>query len=290
MAGLSSGLISSSETIASIANENGRAGGGARAMPRSGAPAHAGGDVRLDQRTHLDGGRYRIVLRDYGGGLGEIGWSFIPDRVPNKAGRGESKSAEENLDGAARRARSRLRQLILATRADHLLTLTYRGNVTDFDRACEDLGKFVRIVRRLKPAWTYIAVAERQKRGAWHWHLAVCGRQDVALLRAAWRRVVGDGNIDVAAAQTARLSAPLALVRYLGKYLAKGFADDRELNARRFRASLRIQVPTESLALPAEFRGKAVAFAIQQLYRATGSVGFVWESDDTSAGWACSWK
>ena len=33
--------------------------------------------VRLDQRTHLDSGRYRIVLRDYGGGLGEIGWSEV---------------------------------------------------------------------------------------------------------------------------------------------------------------------------------------------------------------------
>jgi hypothetical protein len=252
-------------------------GSGARASGPGGGGAAA---VRLDQRTHLDGGRYRIILRHYGGGLGEIGWSFIPDRVPSKVGRGESKSAEENRDRAARRARSRLRHLILATHADHLLTLTYRGNVIDFDRACEDLSKFVRIVRRLKPAWTYIAVAERQKRGAWHWHLAVCGRQDVAMLRASWRRVVGDGNIDVAAAQTARLAAPLALVRYLGKYLAKGFTEDRELNARRFRASLRIQVPSQSLALPPEFRGKAVAFAIQELYRATGSVEFVWESDD----------
>src|SRR5437773_3108277 len=54
----------------------------------------------------------------------------------------------------------------------------------------------------------------------------------------------------VAAAQTSRHAAPLALVRYLGKYLAKGFAESRELNARRFRASLRIQVPTQSLLLP----------------------------------------
>jgi hypothetical protein len=260
------------------------------ALLRRASDAAAQAAVRLDRRTHLDSGRYRIVLRDYGGGLGEIGWSFIPNRVPSKAGRGESESVEENRDRAARRARSRLRQLILTTRADHLLTLTYRGNVTDFERTCEDLSKFVRIVKGRKPDWTYIAVAERQRRGAWHWHLAVRGRQDVGLLRASWRRVVGDGNIDVAAARTSRYAAPLALVRYLGKYLAKSFAEDRELNARRFRASLRIQVPTTSLALPPECRGNAVAFAIQELYRATGSVGFVWESDDKSAGWACSWK
>jgi hypothetical protein len=260
---------------------------GARASGAGGGDADA---VRLDQRTHLDSGCYRIVLRDYGGGLGEIGWSFIPNRVPSKAGRGESENAEANRDRAVRRARSRLRQLILATRADHLLTLTYRNNVTEFERACEDLSKFVRIVRRLKPEWTYIAVAERQARGAWHWHLAVRGRQDVGLLRASWHRVVGDGNIDVAAARAGRQAAPLALVRYLGKYLAKGFIESRDLNARRFRASLRIQVPTESLKLPPEFRGKAVAFAIQELYRTAGSVGFVWEANDKSAGWACSWK
>src|SRR5690348_11184352 len=99
---------------------------GARASGDGGGGAVA---LRLDQRAHLDGGRYRIVLRDYGGGLGEVGWSFIPNRVPSKAGRGESDNAEVNRDRAVRRARSRLRQLILATRADHLLTLTYRNNV-----------------------------------------------------------------------------------------------------------------------------------------------------------------
>lgn len=96
--------------------------------------------------------------------------------MPRKAGRGESKSAVDNRDRAERRARSRLRQLILATRADHLVTLTYRGNVTDFERACRYLRKFVRIVKARKTDWTYIAVAERQQRGAWHWHLAVRGR------------------------------------------------------------------------------------------------------------------
>ncbi len=33
----------------------------------------------------------------------------------------------------------------------------------------------------------------------WHWHMAVIGRQDVDLLRACWRDVVVDGNIDAKA-------------------------------------------------------------------------------------------
>jgi hypothetical protein len=190
----------------------------------------------------------------------------------------------------SRRARSRLRQLILASRADHLLTLTYRENIIDPDRACADLAKFVRIVKRRKPEWVYIAVVERQARGALHWHLAVCGRQDVALLRAAWRHVVGHGNIDVAAPRGSGSSHTLRLVRYLGKYLSKGFSEPQVLNARRFRSSLGIQVPAQYLNVPVECRSDPYGFALSALARASGSIGHVWQSADRTAGWACSWK
>jgi len=88
--------------------------------------------LRLDQRTHLDGGRYRVVLRNYGDGLGEIGWSFIPSRGAIKAGRGESEHRNQNRDRAMRRARSRLRQLILATKADHRVLLAISNLISPF--------------------------------------------------------------------------------------------------------------------------------------------------------------
>ncbi len=103
--------------------------------------------LRLEKRIHLDNGRYRINLRNYGNGLAEIGWSFAANLRPGKVGRGLSEDREEHENRAVRHARSRVRHLILAARADHLLTLTYRDNVTDFDRACADLSKFVRIVK-----------------------------------------------------------------------------------------------------------------------------------------------
>jgi hypothetical protein len=222
--------------------------------------------------------------------MAEVGWAFIPSLPLTKAARGKSERVEENRDRAVRRARSRLRQLILTTKADHLLTLTYRGNVVDFDKACRDLARFVRLVKVRKPAWTYIAVPERQKRGAWHWHLAVQGRQAVGLLRATWRHIVGDGNIDVAAAKYGRQRGSFALVRYLGKYLAKGFADQRDLNTRRFRASLGIRVPTTIVTVPEDRRGDTMTFALEQLQNAAGRVGYVWQSNDLSAGWANSWE
>lgn len=249
---------------------------------------------RLDKRTYLDReqGRYSVTIRDYGGGLCEVGWSFVPNLLPLKAGRGTSEQREMNQDRAMRRARSRLRQLILATNADHLLTLTYRENVTDYRRTCEDLSRFVRAVRKHLPGWPFIAVPERQKRGAWHWHLAVVGHQDVLLLRKLWQQFVGEGNIDVQKRWLKRgENRRLALVRYLGKYLAKGFKEDsRELNSHRFRASLRIAVPAASIPIPEHKRGEVADYVLDHLRARSGSVGHNWNHPQGLAGWACSWK
>ncbi len=253
----------------------------------------AGGEaaLRLDKRTYLNQkqSHYQVVLRDYGGGFCEVGWSFVPLIQPFKAARGESEQRELHENRASRRARSRLRQLILSANADHLLTLTYRNNVTDFEQVSQDLRALVRRVRKHLPTWVFIAVPERQKRGAWHWHLAVVGRQDVALLRQLWRSVVGEGNIDVQQ-PTAGMSRRLAIVKYLGKYLSKGFAEgDRELNGHRFRASLGIKVPGESLSVPEGHQGDVATYACSQLHQRAGKVGFVWDESKNMAGWACSW-
>lgn len=268
--------------------------GGSAAVKQAEAVEETAGGaaaVRLEKRTHLDQASYRITLRNYGNGLAEIGWAFIPSLMPKKSVRGTSENREENESRAVRRAKSRLRQRILAANADHLLTLTYRANVTDFDQSCADLSRFVRLVKGQLPGWVYIAVPEKQKRGAWHWHMAVHGRQDVVLLRTLWRQVVGEGNIDVQPPMGKGLNRQLGLVKYLGKYLAKGFAEGhRELNGRRFRSSLGIEVPMEYLTLPEEHRHNVAGYAVNRLVAATGTVGFVWHSDEMPAGWACSWK
>lgn len=246
--------------------------------------------LRLEKRTNHNTGRYKIMLTDYGNGLGEIGWSFIHSHQPNKAARGLSENREANEDRSVRRAKSRMRKLILSTNADHLLTLTYRQNMTDFDQACNDLTKFIRYVRKDIPHWIYIAVAEKQKRGAWHWHLAVKGRQDIPRLRQAWLKTVKDGNIDVNPPKGNAQNRQLMLVRYLSKYLAKTFAENNHgLNAKRYRVSRGIQVPSRSVMLP-EDHDNAVKFVLDTLQNEIGSVGHVWIAGDLAAGWACSWK
>lgn len=263
--------------------------------PLSGEESSGGAAApRLEKRTYSNThttGKNRITLRNYGNGLAEVGWSFISAILPPKAARGLSSQRTNNEDRAARRAKSRLRQLILSANLTHLLTLTYRENVTDFKRAADDLNRFVRKMRIHLPAWLYVAVAEQQERGAWHWHLAVRGHQDVELIRHLWREIVGEGNIDVSAPKGTRKDQRLYLVQYLGKYLVKTFASgDRKLNKHRFRASRNIQVPSQSFTLPPRLGHQVQQIALEKLQEAGGSVGFVWDGEGTFAGWACSWK
>ena len=250
---------------------------------------------RLEKRTYFNTpstAKNRITLRNYGKGLAEVGWSFVGLSSSHKAARGSSTQRTHNEDRAIRRAKSRLRQLVLGANLTHLLTLTYRENVTDFNRASDDLNRFVRKVKFNLPDWLYVAVAEQQERGAWHWHLAVRGRQSVELLRRLWREIVGEGNIDMSAPKGTRKDQRLYLVRYLGKYLVKAFATgDRKLNKHRFRSSRKIQVPMECFTLSLRSERPVMDVALDKLKEASGgSVGFVWDGEGMLAGWACSWK
>ena len=95
--------------------------------PLSGGES-SGGEAaafRLEKRTYLDTqARYHITHRNYGNGLAEVGWSFVSAFTPSKSSRGLSPDRLANEDRAVRRAKSRLRQLILSGNLTHLLTLS----------------------------------------------------------------------------------------------------------------------------------------------------------------------
>ncbi|MFP3354636.1 hypothetical protein R0K04_25115, partial [Pseudoalteromonas sp. SIMBA_153] len=63
----------------------------------------------------------------------------------------------------------------------------------DKARAKRDFDRFRRRVSRVAD-FHYVAVLERQERGAWHVHIAVKGRQNYRVLRRIWLSVVGVGN------------------------------------------------------------------------------------------------
>jgi hypothetical protein len=149
---------------------------------------------------------------------------------------------QELLDRAAcnrmrstRRARTKVRRLSKYKLLTTLLTLTYRENMLDRARMARDFDVFMKRMRRVIPDFEYICVFEKQKRGAWHAHLAVRKVQShymqknvlvrsYDLIRSMWRGVVGadNGNIDVS--RNKRLSRSSSkLASYLSKYIGKTF-------------------------------------------------------------------
>ena len=142
--------------------------------------------------------------------------------------------AAANRERSTRRARTMVRRLCKAKALDTMLTLTYRENVTDRAVIARHLDLAIKRIRRVIPGFQYVAVFERQKRGAWHAHLAVERVQShylhrgtlvrsYDLLRAIWRGVVGDlgGNVDVSRSKAARRSSA-RIAAYLSKYIGKG--------------------------------------------------------------------
>jgi hypothetical protein len=143
--------------------------------------------------------------------------------------------AAANRERSTRRARTMVRRLAKTKGLSVLLTLTYRENMCDRARMARDFDVFVKRLRRTIPGFEYVCVFERQKRGAWHAHIAVprilshyLSRGQLVrsydLLRSMWRGVVGtdNGNVDVSRNKRVnRSSAKLAA--YLSKYIGKTF-------------------------------------------------------------------
>lgn len=163
------------------------------------------------------------------------------------------KISKRNRDRASRRARTRVRRLAKAKGLTVLLTLTYKENMLDRDRMARDFDVFVKRVRRVIPNFEYVCVFERQKRGAWHAHIAVPRVlshymqrgvlvRSYDLLRSMWRGVVGifdgapNGNVDVSRNKRVnRSSAKLAT--YLSKYIGKELGDGLDKWANSYSAS-----------------------------------------------------
>jgi len=146
-----------------------------------------------------------------------------------------------------------------------MLTLTYRENMLDRERMSHDWDLFVKRVRRAIGSFEYVCVFERQKRGAWHAHIAVPKVLPVYmhqgqlvksydLFRACWRGVVGLDNGTVNVMRSPRLNRSSAkLACYLAKYIAKGFdeasgaGDSYRASGRALPDALVINVKSETL-------------------------------------------
>lgn len=165
----------------------------------------------------------------------------LPSRPSSRSQTQTNNQDAENRMRSARRAGQTVRHRVKAIKADRMLTLTYRENQTDWDRLTHDFKRFIRRLRKSFPQFEYVAVPERQKRGAWHMHLAIRGRMNAKIVRSIWLSVVGQGNVDITNPYKYRRHRH-KLACYLAKYLVKAFGEG-ETNMRRVWSSRGIKIP-----------------------------------------------
>lgn len=182
-------------------------------------------------------GQVEVTATRFDRYMGAQGLSLMP-----RAKRGESENTEQNLMDAAKRAKQQVRLRCKAISADRMITLTYRENMVDKTKLKKDFDALRRRLSRVRD-FHYVAVAERQKRGAWHLHIAVKGRQNYRVLRSMWRSIVGqdNGNIDVRNPFREK-GLRHKLASYIGKYITKDFSE-HALNEKRYWTSRGVVIP-----------------------------------------------
>lgn len=109
----------------------------------------------------------------------------------------QAERDKENRARATKLARQKVRYLVKSIAADHMLTFSYRDNVTDRAKVAADWKACVRRFKKRYPDWRYVTVRESQERGSFHLHVAVSGRQDIRWLLRCWLLSIGQPESDV---------------------------------------------------------------------------------------------
>jgi hypothetical protein len=223
---------------------------------------------------------------------------------------------ESNRERAMRRARQQLRWKIKAIGVDHMITLTTRENITDKARSTAQFRKFIARCRKEWPTFRYVAVPEEQKRGAWHWHMAVCGWQNYDKLRGFWWASLGykvqwseggkpilrehpddpsssPGNVDGIKAKhrgkTRRVWDAARLSGYLSKYLGKTIgqdgahvADGQEAS---YSCSRGIRWAVERYAVRAQSFASVGAVVLSQVAPSRAADLYAWQDPSRTVLW-----
>lgn len=177
----------------------------------------------------------------------ECDWSqgTIRDHLEMIARHREENSDEilqRHAEISARRARKRVRHLCKAMGTDSMITLTYRALMADLALCKRHLNEFNRRLKRHLPGFQCVAGYEKQKRGAWHVHLATagiphffmvrnklgvpCKVKSYDLLRSIWLGVVGGLGGAANLVRDKRQGSTCArIAAYLAKYITKEYSE-----------------------------------------------------------------
>lgn len=259
-------------------------------------PGRFEGDQFIPNPHHSDMG-YDVTIKRLGNGHTEVRmksivvWEHVGVLSDEAlAARHECVIAEAeerrkaNAERAAIRAKQRVRDLCKASGVDTMLTLTYAVNMTDWEQLKAHVKEFNRRMSRLILGWFYVAAFERQKRGAWHVHMAVhrlpallnssnaVKVKSFHVIRAVWRAVVGEfgGNIDVQSRKRNSQRAPSRIASYLSKYMTKAF-EEGEAWKNRFSSSKGVTIPKpERIRFAGYSFGDVAQLVFDELDKITG--------------------
>lgn len=228
-------------------------------------------------RTHVS----VIVFPD-----GDVSISGCHVGLPSNKSRPRA-TEEEKQKKACSRARRTIKNTAKFFQQDHLWTLSYRGPHSDLALVYADLAKFIRIVRETFPEFAVLAVPELHlgggpNHGGIHIHFGLRGFYDVRVLRAAWWKVVGEGQGNVDAQGPRGNISPRSIGNYLAKYISKSFENSpTEFGQHRYWKSRGLEITKESMVF---FKG---TFADHEKYLrlwlifASGKKDrFEWHSED----------
>jgi hypothetical protein len=215
---------------------------------------------------------------------------------------------EQNRGRAVKLARQNVRWQVKQVEGDHLLSFTYRENMTDRERLKEDWKRFRRLFLVRYPEWRYVSVVEEQDRGSLHIHCAVHGKQDIRWLLRCWLLAIGQpleevnwwllhgvklaekslGAVNVKAPDK-RWSGSSSwragkLAGYLSKYLGKEFEQGAKGSKKHWHSKA-AKVMLERYWLKAENFADAIQEAIDALYYRGVTSCKLWASDDERAIW-----
>jgi len=230
--------------------------------------------------TPPDGPHWLVKVTDLGDDFQEITAHYREEkprppkhRKERRKGSRDDMTAENN-ERSTNRAKRRMRHAVVMLRADAMMTLTTRENLTDLDKAWSYWKQMARWLKA-SYAWGehYVVVHETQARGAIHFHVALCMGEAWPQYRriiAKWREIIGgDGSVQFSREFRCRQRArPGRIYGYLSKYLSKGFTQG-QMNRKRYAISQDLPTPQETIVyLPV---GDDTAFRLsQELHRISG--------------------
>ncbi len=165
-----------------------------------------------------------VVIRSYSRGFVERTGYFLARSdfaIPRPSSRRDADSLAAagavRSPESVRASKASLRRLVYQLAPDRMLTLTYAENMGDYGQAKRDFEKFKKSFAGRYPGSAFVAVPERQQRGAWHFHVALRGYFSIQRLRKWWPH--GYARIDY---QKRKLRDGVGKIgAYLGKYLSK---------------------------------------------------------------------